>query len=62
MRSLKDKLTVVRVKSSWALGNLSDALVLNSRAQMEEIPEALLVQLLEASIEASQDNDKVQYY
>ncbi|KAJ8927250.1 hypothetical protein NQ314_020301 [Rhamnusium bicolor] len=60
-RTLKDDNLMVRVKASWSLGNLSDALVLNSKSgeTFEEIPEALILKLLQASISGATDNDKI---
>ncbi|KAL3272750.1 hypothetical protein HHI36_014211 [Cryptolaemus montrouzieri] len=59
-RSLKDENVAVRIKSSWALGNLSDALVINSSNEdLEELPNTLLLKILERSIVACNDNDKV---
>ncbi|KAG5900627.1 hypothetical protein JTB14_005905 [Gonioctena quinquepunctata] len=58
---LGDENLMVRVKASWSLGNLSDALVLNSKSPggIEEIPEDLILRLLQISINGASDNDKV---
>ncbi|CAH0563740.1 unnamed protein product [Brassicogethes aeneus] len=60
-RSLKDTNFNVRVKASWSLGNLSDALFLNhSKLQSDEdLPPDLLLKLLEASVGGAKDNDKI---
>lgn len=51
----------MRIKASWALGNLSDSLVLNKLncGDLDEFPDALLLRLLEVSIAGCSDNDKV---
>ncbi|XP_031335231.1 HEAT repeat-containing protein 6-like [Photinus pyralis] len=57
---LEDSSMVVRIKASWSLGNLSDALVLNKEdSNKEEIPDHVLLQLLQIAIQASKDNDKI---
>ncbi|KAK9885381.1 hypothetical protein WA026_010880 [Henosepilachna vigintioctopunctata] len=59
-RSFLDENLSVRIKSSWSLGNLSDALVLNSvNEDLEEFPHSLLLRLLEKSVAACNDNDKI---
>ncbi|KAJ8953878.1 hypothetical protein NQ318_019118 [Aromia moschata] len=60
-QTLKDENLMVRVKASWSLGNLSDALVLNNKSgeTLEEIPETLTLKLLQASIVGASDNDKI---
>ncbi|XP_031353548.1 HEAT repeat-containing protein 6-like isoform X2 [Photinus pyralis] len=59
-RMLEDSSMVVRIKASWSLGNLSDALVLNKEdSNKEEIPDHVLLQLLQIAIQASKDNDKI---
>ncbi|CAG9812627.1 unnamed protein product [Phaedon cochleariae] len=59
--TLKDENLLVRIKASWALGNLSDTLVLNRNCskESEEIPEDLILKLLQISIKGSSDNDKI---
>lgn len=60
IRLMKDQNLQVRVKASWSLGNISDALLLNNRdSQLDKISDGLLKKLLEISIESSSDNDKV---
>ncbi|XP_044253365.1 HEAT repeat-containing protein 6 [Tribolium madens] len=58
---LGDENFAVRVKCSWALGNLSDALVLNKTSAhlMEEFPKNLILKLLKETIKASNDGDKI---
>lgn len=59
-RTLQDVNMTVRVKASWSLGNLSDALVLNQSAtDMEEFPNSLLLRLLQITIKIANDNDKI---
>ncbi|XP_047029951.1 HEAT repeat-containing protein 6 [Helicoverpa zea] len=60
LRALAEPILVVRIKAAWALGNLCDALVLNlEEPECDDIDDALLVRLLEVSIECAADNDKV---
>ncbi|KAJ8969071.1 hypothetical protein NQ317_001145 [Molorchus minor] len=51
-QTLKDDNVMVRIKASWSLGNLSDALVLNNKTgnSYEEIPDSLILKLLHSSI------------
>lgn len=60
-RTLDDIHLVVRVKASWALGNFTDALVLNYNAgeYLEDIPEDFILKLLQVAINCSKDNDKM---
>lgn len=60
-RTLNEENLAVRTKASWALGNLSDALVLNRPDPnvIEQIPDSLLLKLLQASISGCEDNDKI---
>lgn len=62
LETLKDENLTVRVKASWSLGNLSDALVLNSKSEEiteDQLPEKVLLKLFEASIKSAADNDKI---
>ncbi|CAH2246737.1 jg8801 [Pararge aegeria aegeria] len=60
LRALAEPTLVVRTKAAWALGNLSDALVLNMKEpEIEDIDDDLLLRLLEVSIQCANDNDKV---
>ncbi|KAL0883107.1 hypothetical protein ABMA27_016568 [Loxostege sticticalis] len=60
IRALSESSLVVRNKGAWALGNLSDALVLNMEdPDTERIDDALLCRLLEVSVKCAVDNDKV---
>ncbi|KAJ2949139.1 hypothetical protein O0L34_g6080 [Tuta absoluta] len=60
LRALAEPTLVVRTKAAWALGNLSDALVLNiDDSEADEIDDDLLLRLLEVSIHCATDNDKV---
>ncbi|XP_050301710.1 HEAT repeat-containing protein 6 [Anthonomus grandis grandis] len=63
LQALKDDNLNVRIKASWSLGNLSDALVLNSKKlcdnNEDSIPDKVLLRLLEASICCANDNDKI---
>lgn len=60
LRALKEPTLMVRTKAAWALGNLSDALVLNQEdPDVDDIDDDLLVRLLEVSIHCAVDSDKV---
>ncbi|KAL4715902.1 hypothetical protein ACJJTC_013202 [Scirpophaga incertulas] len=60
LRALAEQTLVVRTKGAWALGNLSDALVLNmEEPDMDGIDDELLRRLLEVSVQCAGDNDKV---
>ncbi|XP_049873203.1 HEAT repeat-containing protein 6 [Pectinophora gossypiella] len=60
LRALGEQTLVVRTKAAWALGNLSDALVLNMEdPETDDIDDDLLLRLLEVSIQCATDNDKV---
>ncbi|XP_021942024.1 HEAT repeat-containing protein 6 isoform X3 [Zootermopsis nevadensis] len=60
IRTVHDESLLVRTKASWCLGNLSEALVLSSMADdTEDIPKELFLKLMETSIKAAHDNDKV---
>ncbi|KAK3910632.1 HEAT repeat-containing protein 6 [Frankliniella fusca] len=58
-QSLKDENQIVRMKASWSLGNISDSLVFNRSEGCEEVPGNVLLDLLQASVTASLDSDKV---
>lgn len=58
-QSLKDENQIVRMKASWSLGNISDSLVFNRSEGCEEVPNNVLLELLQASVTASLDSDKV---
>ncbi|XP_023946380.1 HEAT repeat-containing protein 6 [Bicyclus anynana] len=60
LRALAETTLVVRTKAAWALGNLSDALVLNMKEpEIDDLDDDLLLRLLEVSIQCANDNDKV---
>ncbi|XP_060803157.1 HEAT repeat-containing protein 6 [Amyelois transitella] len=60
LRALAEPTLVVRTKAAWALGNLSDALVLNMKdPELDNIDDDLLARLLEVSVQCASDNDKV---
>ncbi|KAH8273445.1 hypothetical protein KR018_001582 [Drosophila ironensis] len=50
---------LVRTKTSWALGNISDALITCVEDQTERTSEELLRRLIESAMKLSHDNDKV---
>lgn len=54
-RTIQETNLTVKTKASWALGNLSDALVLNP----SEIPPSLLLKLFQVAIAACDGNDKI---
>ncbi|XP_028039410.1 HEAT repeat-containing protein 6-like isoform X2 [Bombyx mandarina] len=63
LRALAEPTLVVRAKAAWALGNLSDALVLNlHEPDADEVDDDLLVRLLEVSIHCAVDNDKSEVF
>ncbi|XP_050350439.1 HEAT repeat-containing protein 6 [Nymphalis io] len=60
LRALAEPTAIVRTKAAWALGNLSDALVLNmDEPETEDIDDDLLLRLLEVSVQCANDNDKI---
>ncbi|KAM7350223.1 HEAT repeat-containing protein 6 [Cochliomyia hominivorax] len=63
LRLVKDSNLLVRVKSLWSLGNISDALIVKetevSHLRHERISDDLLYRLLTAATSACNDNDKV---
>ncbi|XP_072949286.1 HEAT repeat-containing protein 6 [Epargyreus clarus] len=60
LRALAEPTLVIRTKAAWALGNLSDALVLNmDEPDIDDIGDDLLLRLLEVSVQCASDNDKV---
>ncbi|XP_065366080.1 HEAT repeat-containing protein 6 [Calliphora vicina] len=64
LRLVKDSNLVVRVKSFWSLGNISDALIEKgttevSHLRQERISDDLLYRLITAATTACSDNDKV---
>ncbi|XP_023298527.2 HEAT repeat-containing protein 6 [Lucilia cuprina] len=64
LRLVKDSNLVVRVKSFWSLGNISDALIGKGTTELpylrqEHISNDLLYRLINAATNACNDNDKV---
>ncbi|CAH0398322.1 unnamed protein product [Chilo suppressalis] len=60
LRVLAEPTLMVRTKAAWALGNLSDALVLNmEEPDLECVDDDLLLRLMEVSVQCAGDNDKV---
>ncbi|XP_061388133.1 HEAT repeat-containing protein 6 [Musca vetustissima] len=62
LRLVADSNLLVRVKSFWALGNISDALIgklVDSKANPERISDDLLYRMIKVSTTACSDNDKV---
>lgn len=60
IRIIRDENLIVRVKSSWALANVTDSLVSNiSAIDRDEIPDDLLLRLFEISGAICEDSDKV---
>lgn len=58
-RIVQEENPTIRTKASWALGNLSDALILTPNSIISEISAALLLKLFHIAITCSQDNDKI---
>ena len=60
LQLIKDSNLFVRVRPSWSMGNVSDALITNFfNSRVERISEDLLKRLLETAIVSASDNDKV---
>ncbi|NXU79925.1 HEAT6 protein, partial [Oreotrochilus melanogaster] len=63
LTSLQDKSPNVRAKAAWALGNLTDTLIINMETMgqsfQEEFSDVLLLKMLRSATEASKDRDKV---
>ncbi|XP_041455848.1 HEAT repeat-containing protein 6-like [Lytechinus variegatus] len=63
LSSLQDSSVNVRMRATWSLGNLSDALLINlesgDEAFVSQFSDLLLQRLFEAAIQASGDHDKV---
>lgn len=57
-RTVQEDNVTIRTKASWALGNLSDALVLHPNS-ISEVSAALLLKLFNIAITCSEDNDKI---
>ncbi|XP_058462636.1 HEAT repeat-containing protein 6 [Malaya genurostris] len=59
-RIMKDPNVTARVKASWSLGNITEALVINSAdPNKERLSDSLLQQICGTAISAASDNDKV---
>lgn len=53
----------VLIKAYWSLGNISEALVLNLKSQIQdEIPDELMRKLLQVSISGAQKNDRIKMH
>ncbi|XP_047003089.1 HEAT repeat-containing protein 6 [Schistocerca americana] len=60
IKALSDSHVGTRMKASWSLSNVSDALIVNvDDDEAEEIPKSLFTKILESAIKASRDNEKV---
>ncbi|KAJ7387239.1 hypothetical protein OS493_004213 [Desmophyllum pertusum] len=63
LTAMTDAKIMVRMKAAWSLANVSDSLVTNmiceDSAFMEDFSDMLLLKLLNTSIEAADDNEKV---
>uniref|UniRef100_A0A1I8PGI2 HEAT repeat-containing protein 6 n=1 Tax=Stomoxys calcitrans TaxID=35570 RepID=A0A1I8PGI2_STOCA len=62
LRLVTDANLLVRIKTFWALGNISDALVgksIDSKDNQERVSDELLYRMIKASTMACSDNDKV---
>ncbi|XP_053684923.1 HEAT repeat-containing protein 6 [Sabethes cyaneus] len=59
-RIIKDPNVAARVKASWSLGNITDAMVLNNNEPgIGRVQDDMLKQILQSAIAAANDNDKV---
>lgn len=54
-----DSNLATRIRASWALGNLCDAFVLKKEGGTYVVPTALFRQLLDATLKAAKDSEKV---
>ncbi|XP_068749728.1 HEAT repeat-containing protein 6-like isoform X2 [Montipora capricornis] len=63
LSAMTDHRLIVRMRAAWSLANLSDSLVSNmcseNSAFMEDFSDVLLLKLLNTSITAAEDNEKV---
>uniref|UniRef100_A0A182MKC1 HEAT repeat-containing protein 6 n=1 Tax=Anopheles culicifacies TaxID=139723 RepID=A0A182MKC1_9DIPT len=75
LRIMRDPNLTARIKTSWSLGNATDALILNQQHHLQHnhqapqesaldqgylmISDALLRRILEVALESAKDNDKV---
>ncbi|CAN9501359.1 unnamed protein product [Ophioblennius macclurei] len=63
LAALDDRSTNVRAKAAWALGNLTDTLIVNMECVgtefQEELSDMLLLKMLQAANKASADKDRV---
>ncbi|XP_028392050.1 HEAT repeat-containing protein 6-like isoform X2 [Dendronephthya gigantea] len=63
LNGLNDSVLLVRMRAAWTLANLSDALVINKNIDestfVYEFSENLLLRLINASLKASEDSEKV---
>uniref|UniRef100_A0A182Q6Z2 HEAT repeat-containing protein 6 n=1 Tax=Anopheles farauti TaxID=69004 RepID=A0A182Q6Z2_9DIPT len=72
LRILQDPNLAARIKTSWSLGNATDALILNQQHHHQQqhadasspdgsssVSDELMRRVLEAALESSKDNDKV---
>ncbi|KAH8420127.1 hypothetical protein KR009_006126, partial [Drosophila setifemur] len=59
LRLIANPQLVVRIKSAWALGNISDALIAGVPNHSEKISEELLGRLIQAATKTCSDHDKV---
>lgn len=59
--ALNDDNSMVRIKASWSLANLTDALVVNHQngEDLEELTDDWLFKLLKSSLNGAMDNDKM---
>jgi HEAT repeat-containing protein 6 len=57
LRLVKDKAVLARIKASWSLGNITDALILHNNTSA--IDRTLLKRVIETNIEAATDSDKI---
>lgn len=60
LRVLDEPMVAVRIKSTWSLSNLSDALVLNlNDHETDRLDDALLLRIMETCIQCTKENDKI---
>nr|XP_017030582.1 HEAT repeat-containing protein 6 [Drosophila kikkawai] len=59
LRLISDGQLAVRIKTAWALGNISDALIAAIPNHSERISEELLGRLIQAATQSCGDHDKV---
>lgn len=62
LSAVDDQNLEVRFKAAWTLANITDALLINKETFLgefvEELPDALVLQIVKASLKMTRDNDR----